>query len=91
MADELSIDPQRRSRREVQAALRGEFPPLGAVLFGCTGNFCRSAYAEHALRSRLERSAPGRVEVASMGTQPNQALHVPQELVELGRERGVEG
>ncbi|MBF6842464.1 low molecular weight phosphotyrosine protein phosphatase, partial [Acinetobacter baumannii] len=71
--------------------MRGEFPPLGAVLFGCTGNFCRSAYAEHALRSRLERSAPGRVEVASMGTQPNQALHVPQELVELGRERGVEG
>jgi protein-tyrosine phosphatase len=34
---------------------------------------------------------PGRIEVASRGTQPNQALEVPQELVELGAERGVRG
>lgn len=57
----------------------------------CTGNICRSAYAEHAVRGRLERSVPGRLELASMGTQPNQALRVPQELVELAEGRGVRG
>jgi len=91
VADGQTTDPQRPSRRAVQAALRGEFPPLGAVLFVCTGNICRSAYAAHALSSRLERTVPGRIEVASMGTQPNQALHVPPELLELGRARGVAG
>lgn len=91
MAHELSTDQQHPSRRTVQAALRGEFPPLGAVLFVCTGNICRSAYAEHALRGRLERTVPGRIEVASMGTQPNQALRVPPELLNLGPARGVRG
>ena len=57
----------------------------------CTGNVCRSAYASRALQGRLAVLAPGRVEVGSAGSQPNQALTVPPPLVRLGAEAGVTG
>lgn len=66
--------------------------PAGeAVLVVCTGNICRSAYAERALQGRLDGRARGRVEVGSAGTAPNQALHVPEPLVAAARAVGVTG
>lgn len=38
------------------------------VLFVCTGNTCRSPMAEGALRSLLEKTHDGKVEVVSAGT-----------------------
>ena len=38
------------------------------ILFVCTGNTCRSPMAEGALRSLLEKTHAGKVEVASAGT-----------------------
>ncbi|MFQ5499443.1 MAG: low molecular weight protein arginine phosphatase [Candidatus Zixiibacteriota bacterium] len=38
------------------------------ILFVCTGNTCRSAMAEGALRTLLEKERPGRFEVISAGT-----------------------
>lgn len=61
----------------------------GRVLFVCTGNICRSAFAEHRLRAALEADAPRRVEVASAGTRPNQSLQVPEELIEMGLRLGL--
>lgn len=54
------------------------------ILTVCTGNICRSAWAHHVLQTRLDDSVgPGRVEVSSAGVAPNQALRVPQELLDL--------
>ena len=72
--------PARRGRRAL--------PSPDAVLIVCTGNVCRSAYASRALQGRLAALAPGRVEVGSAGSQPNQALTVPPPLVRLGAEAG---
>ena len=66
-------------------------PQPNSVLFVCTGNICRSAYAEHALQARLDVVAPGRVETTSVGTWPNQALHVPEPLVEIAEQAGTPG
>lgn len=57
----------------------------------CTGNICRSAYGEAVLQARLDDAAPGRVEVASAGTRPNQALRVPDPVLALAAEAGVTG
>ncbi len=38
------------------------------ILFVCTGNTCRSAMAQAALRALLEKERPGRFEVMSAGT-----------------------
>lgn len=78
-----SAPPARRGRRAL--------PSPDAVLIVCTGNVCRSAYASRALQGRLAVLAPGRVEVGSAGSQPNQALTVPPPLVRLGAEAGVAG
>ncbi len=75
--------PARRGRRAL--------PAPDAVLIVCTGNVCRSAYASRALQGQLGPLAPGRVEVGSAGSQPNQALRVPPPLVRLGAEAGVAG
>ena len=57
------------------------------VLTVCTGNICRSAWAQHALQARLdERLGAGAAHVTSAGTGPNQALTVPQELLALAGE-----
>lgn len=67
-------------------------PEHTRVMFVCTGNVCRSAYAERALATALaEGPAAGRVTVTSMGTQPNQALGVPRTLQRLGAQEGVVG
>ena len=78
-----SAPPARRGRRAL--------PSPDAVLIVCTGNVCRSAYASRALQGRLAALVPGRVEVGSAGSQPNQALTVPPPLVRLGAEAGVTG
>lgn len=57
----------------------------------CTGNICRSAYAENALQTRLDSVAPRLAETASAGTHPNQALHVPDPLLRLAADAGVRG
>lgn len=38
------------------------------VLFVCTANICRSAMAEYLLQDKVDREAPGLIEVASAGT-----------------------
>lgn len=38
------------------------------ILLVCTGNICRSAYAEHVLQDGLDTAAPGEFEVGSAGT-----------------------
>ena len=38
------------------------------VLMVCTGNICRSAYAEHVLQDGLDAAAPGEFEIGSAGT-----------------------
>jgi protein-tyrosine-phosphatase len=38
------------------------------IMFVCTGNTCRSAMAEGALRTLLEKERPGKFEVISSGT-----------------------
>ncbi|MEW1964847.1 phosphotyrosine protein phosphatase [Micrococcus sp. NPDC078436] len=54
------------------------------ILTVCTGNICRSAYAQHVLQHRLdELLGPGRAVVTSVGTGPNQALAVPEPILEL--------
>lgn len=63
----------------------------GTVLFVCTGNICRSAYAQFALQRRMDALAPGRVETASLGTAPNQALTVPVPLLALAARAGLQG
>ncbi|MDY6054826.1 phosphotyrosine protein phosphatase [Micrococcus sp.] len=54
------------------------------ILTVCTGNICRSAYAQHVLQARLDAAlGPGAVEVSSAGRGPNQALSVPEEILGL--------
>lgn len=54
------------------------------ILTVCTGNICRSAWAQHALQARLDtRLGTGAAHVTSAGTGPNQALTVPRELLDL--------
>lgn len=66
------------------AAVAGPDDGVMRVLTVCTGNICRSAWAHHVLQTRLDDSVgPGRVEVSSAGVAPNQALRVPQELLDL--------
>ncbi|MDO5633346.1 MAG: phosphotyrosine protein phosphatase [Micrococcus sp.] len=83
----------RISRRERQQSLRERSPGGGSILFICTGNVCRSAYAHRALKTHLRAAniPPARIEVSSMGTWPNQALGVPEILQQIGAEHGVEG
>lgn len=60
------------------------------ILTVCTGNICRSAYAQHVLQARLdELLGCGRAEVGSAGTGPNQALAVPDEILHLAPSSGV--
>ena len=54
------------------------------ILTVCTGNICRSAWAQHVLQARLDqRLGTGGAAVTSAGTGPNQALSVPLELLDL--------
>lgn len=54
------------------------------ILTVCTGNICRSAYAQHVLQQRLDTLlGPGRAMVTSAGTGPNQALAVPEPILDL--------
>ena len=75
----------------VRSACRVPPPPPQTVLAVCTGNICRSAFAEHALRDRLGALAPGRTETASVGTRPNLELRVPPALVAEAEAVGVHG
>lgn len=86
-ADHAGPPTSRRERR----ARRVPPPPPQAVLAVCTGNICRSAFAEHALRDRLGALAPGRTETASVGTRPNLELRVPPALVAEAEAVGVHG
>lgn len=62
------------------------------MLFVCTGNICRSAYAEHGLSHRLRGAGlEDRIAVGSRGTHPNQALTVPRPLVRRGLAQGITG
>lgn len=70
---------------------RRALPSPDSVLVVCTGNVCRSAYAEHALQARVTALVPRRVEVGSAGSQPNQSLTVPSPLLRLGAEAGITG
>lgn len=82
----------RPRRRTLQASLRETGPQQASILFVCTGNICRSAYAHHGLAQRIAAAGlSGHVEVTSAGTQPNQSLNVPDEIVALGAEREVNG
>lgn len=65
-------------------------PAREAVLVVCTGNICRSAYAELVLQTRLDELAPGRLEVGSAGSRPNQALTVPEPILALVDDAGRE-
>ncbi|MDY6054817.1 phosphotyrosine protein phosphatase [Micrococcus sp.] len=57
----------------------------------CTGNICRSAWAEHSLQTRLDAVSRGVAEAGSAGTHPNQALTVPGPLLALGEQSGIAG
>jgi protein-tyrosine phosphatase len=57
------------------------------ILFGCTGNRCRSPYAQVHL-ARLVADLP--VEVLSAGTLDVPGNKVPAELVEIARSSGLE-
>lgn len=57
------------------------------VLFGCTGNRCRSPFAQ-AHFARLARKLP--VEVLSAGTLDAPGQRVPQELVDIGLFSGLD-
>lgn len=81
--------PTSRRERRAQEAARVQVPQ--AVLAVCTGNICRSAFAEHALRGRLEPLAPGRTVTASAGTRPNLGLRVPPALSAAAESAGVRG
>lgn len=81
--------PTSRRERRAQEAARVQGPQ--AVLAVCTGNICRSAFAEHALRGRLESLAPGRTETASAGTRPDLGLRVPSALSDAAESVGVHG
>jgi len=57
------------------------------MLFGCTGNRCRSPYAEAYFASLVE-DLP--VKVLSAGTLDAPGNLVPTELIEIGREAGLD-
>lgn len=57
------------------------------ILFACTGNRCRSPYAQ-AYFARLAADLP--VEVLSAGTLDAPGKEVPAELIEIGRSTGLD-
>ena len=56
------------------------------ILFVCSGNRCRSVYAEHLLRNAL----PEGFEVRSAGTLNIPDQPVPNELIDIGRRVGLD-
>jgi len=85
------LDPLRSSlarREDTQEPQNAAHPggTAGAVriLMVCTGNICRSSYAHHVLQACLDAElGQGAVLVSSAGTDPNQALTVPEEILML--------
>jgi protein-tyrosine-phosphatase len=55
------------------------------IMFVCTGNSCRSAMAEGALRVLLEKERPGRFEVLSSGTHAASGYPATQYAIEAAR------
>ncbi|WP_250506192.1 hypothetical protein [Bowdeniella massiliensis] len=55
----------------------------GRILFVCTGNICRSAFAHHYVARALADRQLHHLEVASLGMGVNQQLVVPEEILEL--------
>lgn len=56
--------------------------PQATILILCTGNICRSAYAEQELRAGLRRLGAAAPRVISRGTRVNSGLRTPRELLE---------
>ncbi|MGA1813236.1 low molecular weight phosphatase family protein [Frondihabitans sp. 4ASC-45] len=57
------------------------------LLFVCTGNICRSPYAELLLRERL--GSPPFVAVASLGTSAAEGAPIPEPMIALATARGL--
>ncbi|MGG7465144.1 low molecular weight phosphatase family protein [Plantibacter sp. YIM 135347] len=60
-----------------------------SVLIACTGNVCRSPFAEFALQAALHASAPGVYSVSSAGTQALVGEDMTEETASLLRANGI--
>lgn len=59
-------------------------------IFLCTGNICRSPYAEHKLRAMLAREGLTGITVQSYGLAAAEARPCPEATQELGRAAGLD-
>ncbi len=59
------------------------------ILIVCTGNICRSPFAEGLLRRELEYLSPGEFLVSSAGTQAIETSQIHPEIVQLANRAGL--
>ena len=60
------------------------------ILFICTGNICRSPMAEYLLRQKLKQTFSPPVTIESAGIMGLDAQPVPDEILQLMRERDID-
>ncbi len=66
-------------------AENSEVTSPGRILFVCTGNICRSAFAHHYVARALADHQFHQLQVTSVGTGVNQQLVVPEEILTLAQ------
>jgi protein-tyrosine-phosphatase/predicted ATP-grasp superfamily ATP-dependent carboligase len=74
------------ARGRSRARLLQQLARARSVLFVCTGNLCRSAFAEHAARALL----PPGLELSSAGIRAEEGRSSPAEMQRCAAEHGVE-
>lgn len=60
------------------------------ILFVCTGNICRSPFAEHLTRKLALEAGLDQVRVSSAGTHAQEGRACPQQAIEVGSEFEVD-
>ncbi|ROS60965.1 protein-tyrosine phosphatase [Frigoribacterium sp. PhB160] len=69
---------------------RTPLPPTFRILTVCTGNICRSPFAEQYIRRGLDTAGVGNVVVESAGTMARDGQEMPDQAAELSRRYGAD-